>query len=139
MIRLSASANPSSTRRKHLTLRSPEALDALAGFYEHVHNHPTMRLSFRYLTNASIGHEAASGSSATGAGVDLWTRVQNGALSGKERESAAEHIRSLLRSARRPDKLNRSTWGRFHRILAAGSIPRIADLHRIGGVVRYEL
>lgn len=114
-------------RIKRLTLRSPEALATLAGFYEHALNHPTLRLTFRYLTNASIGHEAGQGSSTATAGLDLWIQVQNGTLSGKERESAAEQIRSLLRSARRPEKLNRFTWSKFTAFLKRATVLELVN------------
>src|ERR1051325_4676043 len=47
-------------REKNLTIRAPQALEALASFYEHLSANPELDLRYRYVTNANIGTERPS-------------------------------------------------------------------------------
>src|SRR5450755_1205286 len=47
-------------RTSSLTLRSPEAIAALVNFFEHRTANPDVSLHFRFVTNASSGHERHS-------------------------------------------------------------------------------
>ena len=62
-------------REKNLTLRSPEALSALAAFQEHRQGNPSLRLGFRYITNSPVGAENPAVMELGTPGIHLWERI----------------------------------------------------------------
>ena len=115
-------------RERNLTLRSPEALAALATFHEHRQSNPTLKLAFVYLTNSSVGTEAPPITSAGTPGIYLWQQVRDGSIGGKRKASAISAIRQFLRERAAPPDLALSTWESFVRHLKRSTN---AELNRL--------
>ena len=114
-------------RERNLTLRSPEALSALASFHEHRHSNPSLRLSFRYITNSSIGTENPAVTEVGTPGIHLWERIRTGLVTGKTKSAIISALRSFLKGSACPPELASETWESFHRFLRRCAIP---DLNR---------
>ena len=97
-------------RRGNLTLRSPEALAAVASFYEHLRANPNIDLRFRYVTNAVVGTERPSHFPGRTPAIVVWEQLRLRRIAeGKEPEYLLG-IRRLLGGANKPDDLNDDTW-----------------------------
>ena len=139
-------------RERNLTLRSPEALAALASFQEHRKGNPALRLFFRYITNSSIGTENPPVTRVGTPGIHLWERIRCGSMMGREKVPAISAMRTFLRKSARPSELAQDTWDLFVGYLKQCSIPefnRFIDAFEwstdqpsandIDGRVRYSL
>src|SRR5580658_8717688 len=104
-------------RERNLTLRSPEALSALATFHEHRQNNPSLRLGFRYITNSSVGTENPAVAEVGTPGIHLWERIRTGLATGKAKSALISALRSFLKESRRPAELAPETWDSFQRFL----------------------
>ena len=113
-------------RSSPLTLRSPDALAAIANFCEHRANNPTARLRFRFLTTGSTGKEQKWPLSATG--IETWEALRHGQLSDKDRITAAHGIRSFLKDCPRPEKLSSSAWEALQDLLASEDETELIEL-----------
>src|SRR5215468_7974396 len=89
-------------RERKLTLRSPEALAALASFQEHRQHNPSHRLKFRYVTNISVVAEDPPITSLATPGIYLWERIQNRTVRGKQKSRLITEIRSFLHQCSKP-------------------------------------
>src|SRR6266568_1539409 len=93
---------------RSLTLRSVEALEALANRCVHVQQNPNTQLLFRYLTTAAIGVETDW----TGAepGIATWQAIREGEYGEQHRSEAIERLRLFLTQLPRPAKIGESPW-----------------------------
>lgn len=96
-------------REGSLTLKSKEANEALASFYEHLINNPQMNLGFRFVTNAKNGKETSPWSMDEKA-FEVWQSIRQRKLFGDKLSEAVENIRRLLCTISRPKKFNKRTW-----------------------------
>ncbi|SPF54616.1 conserved hypothetical protein [Candidatus Sulfopaludibacter sp. SbA4] len=110
-------------REKNLTLRSPEALSALATFHEHRQSNPSLKLGFRYITNSSVGTEDPAVTEVGTPGIHIWERIRSGLVSGKTKSSVISALRSFLKGSARPAELASETWEPFQRFLKRCTIP----------------
>ena len=115
-------------REKNLTLRSPEALSAIATFHEHRQSNPTLRLGFRYITNSSVGEERPAITDLGTPGVHLWERVRNGLVTGRAKATLLSAMRRFLRSSTQPSELSADTWESFQRFLKRCTLPELNRL-----------
>src|SRR5437762_7812580 len=90
-----------------LTLRSKNALTAIANFCEHRRSNPGHLLKFRYITTSSVGRE--QGWALKGSAIELWESVRAGELAGDDETNAVSAIRDFLRQCTRPDGVKTST------------------------------
>lgn len=112
-----------------LTLRSTNALAALANFCEHRHTNPTHFLKFRYITTSRIGRERGwSLKNLKSTVIELWESVRAGELDGDDQAAAVSAIRSFLRSCRKPGGVKPSTWGFLENVLADENEPDFRDV-----------
>jgi hypothetical protein len=100
-------------REKRLTLRSSEALGALAAFHEHRQTNSSLKLKFRYVTNASIGTENPSVDKTKTPGIFLWEGIQSGRIKARQKSSVILSIRSLLKQCSKPANLGQPVWNLF--------------------------
>jgi tetratricopeptide (TPR) repeat protein len=112
-------------REKNLTLRSPEALSALATFQEHRESNPSLRLRFRYITNSSVGTENPAVTEMRTPGIHLWERVRSGPLTGRAKSALLSALRAFLKSSTRPAELAADTWESFQRFLKRCTLPEL--------------
>ena len=102
---------------RSLTLKSTEALQALANFCVHRVANPTSNLKFRYITTASSGVE--QGWDRPEPGIETWTALQRGEYDEATRYEAISALRTLLKSATRPEKVSQEAWQALQEVLAA--------------------
>jgi|GEM_PF-1836294 len=106
--------------RDSLTLRSPEAAEALASFYEHYCANPTVNLSFRYVTTADIGLEQNTPEPKKTPLIRVWNDLRLDAFESANVE-ALKIIRSFLTTLCRPAKLAIETWAPFKEFVDTAS------------------
>lgn len=105
-------------RAKSLTIRSPQAIEALASFYEHLVANPKLDLSFRYVTNARIGTEKPSRMPKRIPAILAWNQILGNELSADDQIAAVSGIRRSLNNASKPEGLNDRTWTSFADFIA---------------------
>jgi hypothetical protein len=101
-----------------LTLRTPDALEALANFCEHRSSNPLIRLSFRFVTTMQAGTE--QGWSRDRNGIATWEAVRCGEFVEVERTAAIDSIRSVLQTATQPGKVKESDWKCLQDMISSG-------------------
>ena len=89
-----------------LTLRSVEALEALANCCTHTHLNPAIQLQFRYLTTANIGFE--KGWTGTQAAIATWQSIREGEYRDDARTEATELLRVFIAGLSRPSRYQHS-------------------------------
>ena len=100
-----------------VTLRSPNAVEAIANFLKHRSDNPNSDIRFRYLTNAPFGKEKVA--SVKEAGIKIWNRVRDrtstlaSGLSASEQTQALLDIQKLMARASRPSGYNKKSWQVF--------------------------
>ncbi len=99
--------------KANLTLRSSEALEALAAFVEHRMANPGLSLLFRYTTTASVGYERGAPLPDGLSGIAAWEMVRTGTCPSELQQRILTDLRGLLRKARCPADLNKATWTTF--------------------------
>jgi hypothetical protein len=105
-------------RDQNLTLRSPQAIEALASFYEHLLHNPGLNLTFRYVTNAAVGTERLSPMPERLPAIRAWNQMNADELPLERQAPALRGIRKLLGKAPKPGELNDETWKPFSRFVA---------------------
>jgi hypothetical protein len=83
-------------RGKRLTLRSADALEAIANFCQHRSSSPGERLAFRFLTTTSASKERQWGGRDNG--IVTWEKVRKGKILGDARKSAIGEIKAFLKN-----------------------------------------
>ena len=101
---------------RSLTLRSVEALEAVANYCTHTHLNPGTQLLFRYLTTATIGYETDWGG--TQAAIATWQAIRQGEYGDEARAEAIELLRSFLIGLARPTRISKSAWGSLQSVVA---------------------
>jgi hypothetical protein len=113
-------------RSSPVTLRSPDALAAIANFSEHKTNNPTSRLRFRFLTTGKTGKEKKWPLSGTG--IEAWEALRQGRLNDRDRAAIAHEIRSFLKDCPKPEKLSVSAWNSLQELLAKEDETQLIEL-----------
>ena len=111
---------------RSLTLRSPEAVEALSNFCEHRTANPGQPLSFRYLTTANAGIE--QGWTLPEGGIDTWMSLNRGGYDDDRRIEALSFIRKFLKLGKRPDRVSASAWNALQLILRDGDDEPLSEL-----------
>ena len=83
-------------RGKRLTLRSTDALEAIANFCQHRSARPGEKLAFRFLSTTSPSKERQWNGRDNG--IVTWEKVRNGKILGNARKSAISEIKAFLKS-----------------------------------------
>lgn len=81
-------------RKKRLTLRSEDALEAIANFCEHRRSKPGQAQEFRFLTTTQARREQKW--DGIGNGIETWEKVRTGHLRGEARTAAVTAIKDFL-------------------------------------------
>ena len=100
-------------REKSITLRSPEAIIALACAVEHRQNNSESNIVFQFTTNAKVGKERPSPIPDKTPAISVWEQICQGNLDDTAKKSLVQNIRSFLGSISQPNKLNQETWKLF--------------------------
>jgi hypothetical protein len=104
-------------RAASLTLRTPDALEALANFCEHRSSNPRVRLRFRFVTTMPSGTERSW--SRDRDGISTWESVRRGEFADAERAVAIDAIRSGLQTAVQPQKVSGAAWSCLQEIVSS--------------------
>src|SRR5262249_52927408 len=108
-------------REENLTIRSPEAVETIASFYEHLLANPELDLRFRYVTNAKIGKERPSYLPKRIPAIRAWNQIHGNELKIDDRAAVLSGIRRLLNKASKPEGLNDETWKVFAAFIAGAT------------------
>lgn len=100
-------------REANLTLRSPEAVGAIARFLEHRDTNPDTDLLFRYATNAHAGREVRSPIPGGMPAIEAWQQLRDHAPDDENHLALLAGIRELLQSANKPNDLSNDIWARY--------------------------
>ncbi|HEY4839868.1 MAG TPA: hypothetical protein VIH72_14730 [Candidatus Acidoferrales bacterium] len=103
-------------RAAPLTLRSEDALTALANYCEHRAVNPGVRLRFKFVTTSYLGNEKnwVLGGSA----IEFWQSLRTSERNDSEFFAAVAVMRKFLATCEKPAKLNKATWDYLERVLA---------------------
>jgi tetratricopeptide (TPR) repeat protein len=115
-------------REHKLTLGAPEVLTAIACFVEHRTANPNLTLTFRFTTNAQVACERPTLFERSVPALEVWKRMQRGELTGDEGITARLIIKDFLRSRKKPQGLNDSTWVNLKSFLESASDKVIEDV-----------
>jgi hypothetical protein len=139
-------------RERNLTLRSAEALSAVATFHEHRQANRPLKLAFRYVTNSAVGSESPAITELGTPGVHIWERIRTETVTGKQKRTLISALRSFLMKCPCPPDLSNSTWDGFMAYLKGATIPELNRFiaafewstgqdnpDELEGRVRYEL
>ena len=102
---------------RSITLRSAEALEALANFCHHRATNPLWNLRFRFITTARSGVE--EGWDRPDSGIETWTALQRGRYEENVRAEAIAALRAFLKSCVRPEKASPEAWHAFQQVLVS--------------------
>jgi tetratricopeptide (TPR) repeat protein len=116
---------------KSITLKSPEALEALSNFCGHRASNPSSNLRFRYVTTANSGFE--QGWDLPDSGIETWMGLQSGRYDDSTRKEAIAALRAFLKSCMRPEKVPKELWQALQQVLASDDD---ADLTEV--ILRFE-
>jgi len=93
-----------------VTLRSPEAVQALCSYAEHLKSNPGMRLMFRFLTTAAPSEERPPEPLRSTPGIELWERIRTQAIESGERAAAINSIATFFRAMSIPKSVRSDAW-----------------------------
>ncbi len=91
-----------------VSLKSADALTAVAHFCEHRKNNPSVRLRFRYLTTGALAKEQAW--KRPGTAISTWQSIQREQLTDDGQKEALDGIREFLSTCSPPDGINPDIW-----------------------------
>lgn len=111
---------------RSLTLRSPEALQALSNFCEHRASNPQAALQFRYLTTASAAVE--QGWTLPEGGIETWMELHRGGYDDDFRGKALGEIRRILKLGKQPENLSERAWNALQEILDKGNDEALGEI-----------
>jgi hypothetical protein len=102
---------------RSITLRTPDALEAIANFCELRRLNPGANLSFRFLTTASVGREQTPWEDKFPA-ITVWQKLRNSQYSDADRISSIERLRSFLLQCQNGGKISAGSWDALQTVLA---------------------
>jgi hypothetical protein len=115
-------------RDKSITLKTDEAVTAIACFIEHYQANPETNLLFRFTTNTKAGREQQSPIPNKTPAIAVWEQIREGSLQGKEKTEALQGIRKILGNKKKPDKLHSETWHIFRNFITNTTDEQLLDL-----------
>ncbi|HVY31042.1 MAG TPA: hypothetical protein VHB79_31015 [Polyangiaceae bacterium] len=107
-------------RHSSITMRSPEAIEALANAAETLAANPAERIQFRFTTTARVGLERPSpwpGDTKKRAGIDLWQALRSKNTPSTIRADAEATLCAVAATWRRPSNVAHSTWSALTALL----------------------
>ena len=111
---------------RSLTLRSADALEAIANFCSHRRSNPGAELAFRFLTTTTIGRERDW----TGAlsAIETWERVRAVQMDAAECAAAINEIQTFLLSCPRPSSVSEDSWESLRTVLSQPDLDELAEI-----------
>jgi hypothetical protein len=91
-----------------VSLKSADALTAVAHFCEHRKNNPSVRLRFRFLTTGALAKEQAW--KRPGTAISTWQSIQREQLTDDDQTDALDGIREFISTCSAPDGITQDVW-----------------------------
>jgi hypothetical protein len=113
--------------RSRITLKNPEALTALARFWEALANNPSRHIFYRFSTTAVPGKEQAIQFPRQLTGIDTWNEVRQGTLEPDETEEFIAAFKAIVALSSCPHGLQESVFLRFQEYVAAADPQMLID------------
>jgi hypothetical protein len=115
-------------RSSALSLKSGDALEALAHFCEHRKKNPSLRLRSRFITTGSLAREKAW--DLPGSAIESWQAIFREELPDTEQEVAVQAIQRFLQQCRPPAGLDSLTWAALQELVEGKNQGQLLDLIR---------
>src|SRR5437773_6975061 len=96
--------------RDRITLRSPEALSALARFHDAVTANPAIDLRYRFSTTATVGREQSGGFPRGLPGITAWDLAVRGELSPEEEIALIDALKRVVANSQCPPDLPNAAY-----------------------------
>jgi hypothetical protein len=111
---------------RSLTLRSADALEAIANFCSHRRSNSGAELAFRFLTTTTIGRERDW----TGAlpAIETWEKVRTVQMDAAECAAAINEIQTFLLSCPRPSAVSEGSWESLRAVLSQPDLDELAEI-----------
>jgi hypothetical protein len=91
-----------------VSLKSTDALAAVAHFCEHRTNNPSVRLRFRFITTGTVAKEQAW--KRPGTAISTWQSIQREELTDQNQKNALSGIREFLSTCNAPEGIKPDVW-----------------------------
>lgn len=115
-------------RDSSITLKSSEAVTAIACFIDHRQTNSSANLLFRFTTNTEVGKEKRSPMPNKAPAIVAWEQIRQGNLKGTAQNAALQGIRTILKNVKPPDKLHGDTSDIFCDFITNASDEQFLDL-----------
>src|SRR5579859_6080044 len=109
---------------RSLTLKSADALEAIANFCEHRKANPSAKLIFRFVTTASIGRERDW--RGTLSALETWEKLRTEEMACDR--AAITNIHKFLLSCSQPDGVSDSAWKALTDVLAEPDMKQLTQI-----------
>jgi len=117
-------------RERSLTLRSSEAISAIANFIEHCQTSPTADIIFQFTTNTKVGKEKLSPIPNRIAAIEVWESLRTGESEEENKNAFLAGIRQILKNAKKPSDLQDDTWQKFSNFICISTNEELIALIR---------
>ncbi|MCB0190675.1 MAG: hypothetical protein KDJ65_01915 [Anaerolineae bacterium] len=120
-------------RERPITLRSDEAIEALANFLEHRKSNPSIELIFQYTTSAKIGKEQKSPMTDKMAAIVAWENIRTGIWRNPDDpkfKKALDGIWRILHTKQKPQSVPQKTWQIFRDFLEESDREKLLEVIR---------
>jgi len=114
-------------REASLTLRSRDALRALACAITTKKSNPGLNLVFRYTTNANVSCESPPVFEHRTPVIQVWERIRSSQLVETRQKEALETLLAFLRAAPKPQGVNVEIWKAFAEFVNAATAHRLLE------------
>jgi len=109
-----------------VSLKSADALTAVAHFCEHRKNNPSVRLRFRFLTTGALAKEQAW--KRPGTAISTWQSIQREQLTDDDQKDALDGIREFLSTCSAPDGINLDIWALVEELAKKENSPALLEV-----------
>jgi hypothetical protein len=109
-----------------VSLKSADALTAVAHFCEHRKNNPSVRLRFRFLTTGALAKEQAW--KRPGTAISTWQSIQREQLTDDDQKDALDGIREFLSTCSAPDGISSDIWALVEELAKKENSPALLEV-----------
>jgi tetratricopeptide (TPR) repeat protein len=117
-------------RENSVTLRTHEALEAIANAIRHRADNPNHDIILRFTTNTAIGHERAVEHIPAPPVplLELWEKLRTGQDAGMEPSEGLTLIRTFITSLSKPEKFKAGAWAQLQTFFSGARDDELSEL-----------